>query len=250
MAAGPRFGYARTADTEPPMHRHLVHTRALDFWLARGAIGVVAALQFLVVNDLTIGPRWLAPGLELALLLPLSAATAWNQRRASRATTDAHWQIVARHRRLIRRTALVLTVLVTIMNTAALVALVRALLAGKAGTAPTLLLDALNIWSTNVIIFALWYWASDRGGPALRSFRTERGADFLFPQMTIEKAGETGFVPGFVDYLFLSFTNATAFSPTDTLPLTQRAKLLMMAEASISLLTVALVAARAVNILS
>lgn len=233
------------------MHRHLVHTRALDFWLARGAVAVIAALQLLVVNDLTVGPRWLAPGLELALLLPLSAATAWNQRRARRATTDAHWQIVTRHRRLIRRAALVLTMLVTLINTLALAELVRALLAGKAGSAPMLLLDALNIWTTNVIIFALWYWSADRGGPALRSFRSERGADFLFPQMTLEsKTSDAPFVPGFVDYLFLSFTNATAFSPTDTLPLSQRAKLLMMLEASISLLTVALVAARAVNILS
>lgn len=233
------------------MHRHLVHTRALDFWLARGAIAVVATLQLLVVNDLSVGPRWLAPGLELALLVPLSAATAWNQHRARRATTDQHWQLIGHHRRLIRRAALVLTVLVTAMNTAALGGLVRALLAGKAGSAPTLLLDALNIWATNVIVFALWFWSTDRGGPALRSFRTERGADFLFPQMTLEaRTGETPFVPGFVDYLFVSFTNATAFSPTDTLPLTARAKLLMMAEASISLLTVALVAARAVNILS
>ncbi|MFE1600175.1 hypothetical protein [Methylobacterium sp. ID0610] len=234
------------------MHHHLVHTRALDFWLTRGAIAVIAALQLLVVNDLGVGPRWLAPALELALLIPLSAATAWNQRRARQAQTDSHWQLVTHHRRLIRHAALVLTALVTVVNTAALVGLVRALLAGKAGSAPTLLLDALNIWATNVIIFALWYWSTDRGGPALRSFRMERGADFLFPQMSLDPAtiGETPFVPGFVDYLFVSFTNATAFSPTDTMPLTARAKLLMMAEASISLLTVALVAARAVNILS
>ncbi|MBV9076810.1 MAG: hypothetical protein JO048_04935 [Methylobacteriaceae bacterium] len=232
-------------------HRHLVHTRALDFWLARGAIALIAGLQFLFVNDLTLGPHWLVPTLELALLLPLSAATAWTQGRAQRATTEQHWRLVAQHRRAIRVAAVILTALVTAMNTFALAALVRALLAGKSAGAPTLLLDALNIWSTNVLIFALWYWSTDRGGPALRSLRSERGADFLFPQMTMEaKASETPFVPGFVDYLFLSFTNATAFSPTDTLPLTERAKLLMMAEAIVSLLTIALVAARAVNILA
>ena len=85
-------------------------------------------------------------------------------------------------------------------------------------------------------------------GPAIRSLKASETADFLFPQMTMSDAPK--FTPGFVDYLFLSFTNATAFSPTDTLPLTHRAKLLMMVEAIISLLTVALVAARAVNILS
>lgn len=230
--------------------RHL-HARALDFWLARAAVVVIAALQLLVVNELSVGPKWLAPSLELTLLLPLSVATAWNQGRARRARTEVHWALVAHHHRLIRNAALALTVLITAMNTGALVLLVRALLAGRAGGAPTLLVDALNIWVTNVIVFALWFWAVDRGGAAIRGLRATRGADFLFPQMTLpdRDPGEP-FVPGFVDYLFVSFTNATAFSPTDTLPLSQRAKLLMMAEASISLLTVALVAARAVNILA
>lgn len=233
----------------PPSH-------ALDFWLARGAVAVVAGLQLLVVNDLTPGPTWLAPVFELALLAPLSAATAWNQGRARRATTERHWSLIAHHRRLIRRAAIGLTALVTLVNTASLAALVRALLAGRAGSAPTLLVDALNVWATNVIVFALWYWTTDRGGASMRRLgteaeeRAERRADILFPQMTMEARGDEPFVPGFVDYLFLSFTCATAFSPTDTLPLSQRAKLLMMAEASVSLLTIALVAARAVNILS
>lgn len=223
----------------------LTHARALDLWLARGAVAVVAGLQWVLVNDLSPGPRWLAPGLELALLLPLSAATAWNQGRARRATTEQHQRLVARHHRLIRLAAVVLTGLVTAMNTATLVALLQALLAGRAGGAPTLLLDALNVWATNVIVFALWFWTTDRGP------RSAGPVDFLFPQMTLPREpGEPRFVPGFVDYLFLAFTNATAFSPTDTLPLSARAKLLMMAEASISLLTIALVAARAVNILS
>ncbi len=228
-----------------------IRTRVLDFWLARGAIGLVVGLQLLVVNDLSAGPRWLAPVLEISLLVPLSVATAWNQGRARRARTPEHWSRILRHHRLIRRAAMVLTALITVMNSVALVALVRALLSGKAGSGPTLLIDALNIWGTNVIVFALWYWAVDRGGAVMRG-RPEAGAfDFLFPQMTLP-AGDRPepFVPGFVDYLFLSFTNATAFSPTDTLPLSQRAKLLMMAEALISLLTVALVAARAVNILA
>src|SRR3954463_6103657 len=141
-----------------------IRTRALDFWLARGAIALVAVLQLLVVNDLSFGPRWLAPALEIALLIPLSAATAWNQGRARRAQTQEHWSLVVHHHRLIRRTAMVLTALITVMNTVALVALVRALLAGKAQSGPTLLIDAVNIWGTNVIIFALWFWAIDQGG--------------------------------------------------------------------------------------
>lgn len=233
-----------------PSH-HPAQVHAYDFWLARGAIVVIALLQLLVVNEIEVGPRWLAPGLELAMLIPLSLATAWNLGRAKEATTDQHWSVVIRHRHLVRRAALVLTALVTLLNTAALFQLVRLLLAGKAGGAPTLLVDAMNVWVTNVLIFALWFWSTDRGGGAMRGLRGDRHADFLFPQMTLEaKATDAPFVPGFVDYIFLSFTNATAFSPTDTLPLTQRAKLLMMAEASISLLTVALVAARAVNILA
>ena len=136
------------------------------------------------------------------------------------------------------------------MNFIALFFLLRALLGGHAGDARSLLIDAVNIWLTNVIAFALWYWSIDRGGPASRDLTTHSMPDFLFPQMTMDDPRFTSWSPGFVDYLFLSFTNATAFSPTDTLPLSPRAKLLMMADAGVSLLTLALVAARAVNILA
>lgn len=226
-----------------------LHQRALDFWLARGAIIVIVALQLLVVNDLSLGPRWLAPLLELVLLVPLSFATAWNQRRARRNQPHKILE-VAHHRRLIRRTAITLTAVVTLMNFGALADLIRTLLSGHAGGGQTLLLDALNIWTTNVVIFALWFWNIDHGGPTMRGMTNHERSDFLFPQTSLPAFQDREWLPGFVDYLFLSFTNATAFSPTDTLPLSQRAKLLMMAEASISLLTVALVAARAVNILA
>jgi hypothetical protein len=234
--------------TQAHQHRTLIHTQALDFWLARCAVAAVAALQVLIINDLSIGPRWLAPAIELALLVPLSFATAWNQKRARLASAEHHWNLVARHRKAIRALALSLTAIVSMMNLGALLELVRALLAGKSSSGTTLLLDALNIWVTNVVAFALWFWGVDRGGPAVRSLKPSDKSDFLFPQMTL--AGGPAFSPGFIDYLFVSFTTATAFSPTDTLPLSARAKLLMMAEALISLLTVALVAARAVNILS
>jgi hypothetical protein len=232
-------------------HKHLT-TQPIDFWLARGAVLVIAALQIGIVNDLTVGPRWLAPGLELALLIPLSIATAWTQKRARKASTNAQWELVGHNRRMVRRLAIVLTAVSTLMNFGALARLIAAILSGHGGSGQTLLLDAINIWATNVVVFALWFWALDRGGPAARGLIPEQKSDFLFTQQqtTVDPAKFLHWSPGFIDYLFLAFTNATAFSPSDTFPLTVRAKLLMMAEAAISLATIALVASRAVGILS
>jgi len=98
-------------------------------------------------------------------------------------------------------------------------------------------------------VFALWYWELDRGGPDARRRPRHRQPDFLFPQMVTPACAGPRWAPGFVDYLYVSFTNATAFSPTDTMPLTPWAKMLLLLQALASLLTVALVAARAVNIL-
>jgi hypothetical protein len=232
-------------------HRHLT-TQPADFWLARGAILVIVMLQIGIVNDLAVGPRWLAPGLELALLIPLSLATAWTQRRARGASTDAQWASIGRYRRTVRRLAFVLTAICTLMNFGALARLIAAILAGHASSGKTLLLDAANIWATNVVVFALWFWSLDRGGPAARGIISEAKSDFLFTQQqtSVEREQFKDWSPGFIDYLFLAFTNATAFSPADTFPLTARAKLLMMAEAAISLCTIAIVASRAVGILS
>ncbi len=230
----------------------LIRKHAFDFWLARGSVVAVIVLQVLIINRISLGPRWLGPALELALLAPLSVATAWTQDRSGKATNDAHWNSVARLRWGIRYLAVGLTALVSLMNLGALILLVRALLTGHSGdTGRTLLLDAVNLWATNVIAFALWYWSIDRGGPADMTDDNDELADFLFPQMA-RQAAKSGQVwtPGFVDYLFVSFTNAAAFSPTDTMPLTQRAKLLMMIQAGISILTLAIVASRAVNILA
>ena len=146
--------------------------------------------------------------------------------------------------------ALTLILVITVMNFVALSELVQALLAGKTENARTLLVDAVIIWMINVIVFGLWFWGLDGGGPAIRQAQGQPFYEFLFPQATVDRTKSTPFSPGFVDYLFLAFTNATAFSPADTMPLSQRAKLLMMTEAMISLLTIAFVAARAVGILS
>lgn len=231
--------------------RH-VEANQIDFWLARGAILIIVVLQLALVNDLSIGPRWLAPAIELSLLIPLSIATAWTQKTARNAATDTQWSLVSRKRRLVRRLAIVLTFVSTVMNSGALLRLIDAILAGHAATGRTLLLDAVNIWATNVVIFALWFWTIDRSGPAARGLQSEERADFLFPQyqMSSTNPDQKPWIPGFIDYLFLAFTNATAFSPADTFPLTVRAKLLMMAESAISFATIALVASRAVGILA
>jgi len=232
-------------------HRELT-AHAYDFWLARLAILVVILLQLGLVSDLTFGPKWVAPSCEFALLVVLSIGTAWTQSRATGATTAEHWLQVGRARRAIRVLAVALTALVSLMNFGALGRLLAAILAGQAPAGKTLLLDAVNIWVTNVVIFALWYWALDRGGPAGRGLVKRPQIDFLFTQQqsAFQNPEWAGWSPGFIDYLFLAFTNATAFSPADTFPLTVRAKLLMMAEAAISLTTIAVVASRAVGILS
>jgi hypothetical protein len=151
---------------------------------------------------------------------------------------------------MVRRLAFVLTAICTLMNFGALARLIAAILAGHAGSGKTLLLDAVNIWATNVAIFALWFWSLDRGGPAARGIVPDAKSDFVFTQQqagVVDREEFKDWSPGFIDYLFLAFTNSTAFSPTDTFPLT---KLLMMAEAAISLCTIAIVASRAVGTLS
>jgi hypothetical protein len=214
---------------------------------------VIVALQVVIVNDLYLGSRWLGPAVELALLIPLSIGTALTQRSAARAETDDQWDHVGARRRWVRRLAIILTAFSTFLNFSALVLLTRAIVEGHAGTGRTLLLDAINIWATNVVVFALWYWTLDRGSPSSRGLVQPDLRDFLFTQQQQVADSNRSFAewsPGFIDYLFLAYTNATAFSPADTFPLTVRAKLLMIVQSFISLITIALVASRAVGILN
>jgi hypothetical protein len=233
------------------MHRKIevIKDHTIDFWLARGAVVLIVALQLLFSSRVTVGPRWLAPVVETALLIPLSVATGWTHHRVRRAETAAHLHAVLRLLKWIRWLAVFLTAVVSLTNFGSLILLIQALVNGRAGTGPTLLVDAVNIWATNVIAFALWYWNIDRSSPAAHGIDENQQPDFLFSNKTVEAESAVGWAPGFVDYLYLSFTNSTALSPSDTMTLSQRAKLLMMLEACVSLLTIAIVAARAVNIL-
>ena len=126
----------------------------------------------------------------------------------------------------------------------------RLLLDGGTQSGRQLIIAGAGVWLTNVIIFGLVLWETDQGGPHARSTGRSDSLDLLFPQLTVDLPQVAGWSPSFVDYLYVSFTNSTAFSPTDTMPLTSRAKLIMLTQALLSFVTVGLVIARAVNILS
>jgi hypothetical protein len=143
---------------------------------------------------------------------------------------------------------IVLLALLGASTLVALVLLARLLVAGGHAAGKPLILAGAGLWFTNILIFGIWYWELDRGGPGVRRSMEAGRSDFLFPQMT-EHALDAGWTPGFADYLYTSYTNAAAFSPTDTLPLTATAKGLMAAQSLIALTTLLLVVSRAVNIL-
>jgi hypothetical protein len=137
---------------------------------------------------------------------------------------------------------------VSLANATLLVAVLASLILGDETSGGQLLLKAITVWSTNVIAFGLWYWAFDRGGPVRRLQANPPPPDFQFPQMENPQLAAPGWQPELIDYLYVSFTNSIAFSPTDAMPLSRWAKLLMLTESSLSSITVLLVTARAVNI--
>lgn len=182
--------------------------------------------------------RWIVPGLEVVLLVALLLI--------HRHELELRHEVRAGLR---RGMALSLIGVINAANLTSVVLLVDFLIKGGKVNGHQLIIASIDIWWTNVIVFALWFWELDRGGPAARARDPDRVADFLFPQMASPELAPAGWTPSFIDYLYLSFTNATAFSPTDTMPLTQWAKILMLIESSVSLLALVMVAARAVNIL-
>lgn len=198
-------------------------------------MAVAIALQVGLPDQMTPAPRWLLPGLEALLLVVLLVANPLHMDRESRR---------------LRVLGIGLASLVGLGTALSVVGLVVGLVGGRFGDdAPALLATGGAIWLTNVIAFALLYWEFDRGGPADRAAGVEEHPDFLFAQMQMPEMADPDWEPVFVDYLYLSFTNSTAFSPTDTLPLSRWAKGAMLVQSAVALVTVALVVARAVNVL-
>ena len=221
---------------ELPVPAWMRPTRGEPRWPVTLTVLAAIVLQILLPQHLTsVLPRWLMPTLEGALLIGLTIADPIRVERGGTA---------------MRAASIFLILLITGANAVSAVLLIRAILEGKAGgSAGPLLSTGAAVWLTNVIAFGLWYWEFDRGGPVRRAAATRRHPDLMFPQMASPELAPPDWEPQFVDYLYLSFTNATAFSPTDVMPLARWAKLTMLVQSAVSLAIGALVIARAVNIL-
>lgn len=205
-------------------------------WHALIAVLAVGGLYTALPEALIIGPRWLMFAITLGFLIPTFVTHLGNY-------YHLNWIL-----------GFIVNCIVTTALIASVILLISALPEHKE-TPLELLLSAASLWLTNILVFALWYWRLDAGGPHHRDMRLGHpcGA-FLFPQMTLSdeqksQTGEIAWTPNFIDYLFLAFNTSTAFSPTDAPVLTRWAKILMMIQSLISLTVLALLAARAVNIL-
>lgn len=208
-------------------------TRGEQRWPFALAIVVMIGLQLALPARFMLGGRWVLPAVEVVIIGVLIAA---NPGRMERRTP------------MLRRLSLGLIALASLGNAWSVVQLVRDIVTGAdIGSAGVLLGSGAGIWLINVLTFSVWYWELDRGGALERAAGSDPYPDFLFPQMTSPDMAAREWRPQFADYLYLAFTNATAFSPTDTLPLSRWAKLTMMLQSAISLVTAALVIARAVN---
>ncbi len=208
----------------------------VDRWPAAVAIVACVALYVALPDSLVIKPHWLVPALVLALLIPLLT-------HRHRHPEEPKWT---------RPVAITVLALITVANILSVAFLIHRQFWHPAATlndGRSLFFSAILIWVTNVIAFGLWYWELDRGGPSVRGSKLERWPDFQFPQMENPQLVEPDWHPSFYDYLYLAFTDASAFSPTDAMPLSRVAKALMTVESGISMVTIIVVAARAINIL-
>jgi uncharacterized membrane protein len=211
------------------------HTSGEQRWPFALAMLSMIALQFLLPERLTLGNRWLLPLIEVVIIGVLIAANPGRMERSSKP---------------LRTLGLSLIGVASLGNVWSVSWLVHDITTGTVpGGAASLLATGANVWLINVLTFAVWFWELDRGGPVERAFGTDPYPDFLFPQMTASGMAPKNWEPQFLDYLYLAFTNSMAFSPTDTLPLSRWAKFLMLGQAAISLVTAALVVAKAVNAL-
>jgi len=211
-------------------------TRGEPRWHVVLAITVAILLQGPLPGRLVLfQPTWVLPALEGLVFVLI---TVLNPHR------------IDRESKVLRMLSLSGATLISLANAWSAAHLVNGLIQGTEGnSAGPLLGSGAVIWLTNVIVFGLWYWEFDRGGPVARALATKLCPDFMFPQMTSPDLASADWEPQFGDYLYVSFTNATAFSPTDVMPLSRWAKAAMAVQAGISIITVALVVARAVNIL-
>ena len=205
-------------------------------WPAVLALLAVGGLRYVLPDSLSLGPRWLLLAVVVALLIPTILA----RRRGNQKLNMVLGHLV--------------TAVVTLDMLWSLYRLIASL--PRHTVSPEeLLLAATCLWLTNILVFASWYWRLDAGGPQQREIRgAHTDGAFLFPQMTLDAEtrqvmGEEQWTPRFIDYLFLAFNTSTAFSPTDTPVLSRWAKVLVMVQSLISFATVALLAARAINIL-
>lgn len=209
-------------------------------WHTALAVAVALVLYVTLPPKIVLGPLWLLPVLVLVILVPLMIVKP-RRHAESKAQRFASISIIG---------------LLGAFNIGTIVTLFLQQFSHhyrKAVSGEELLLAAVEIWLTNVIVYALWFWELDGNGPDARlhaDFEAEpRQADFLFPQMSLDPAmrKRMKWRPEFIDYLFLAFTNATAFSPADTFPLTRLAKILMMSESLGSLVTIVFIASRAIG---
>jgi hypothetical protein len=213
-------------------------TRGERRWPVTASVAVAIVLQLQLSDSLNRPlPHYLLPGLEIALGIGLYIANPVRIERRGPA---------------IRAASIALILLITAANAVSAVLLVRAIIEAlpNTSTAGPLFASGASIWVTNVIAFGLWYWEFDRGGPVRRAEGTAAHPDLMFPQMVSPALAPPDWEPYFIDYLYLSFTNATAFSPTDVMPLARWAKITMAVQSAVSLAVGALVIARAVNILN
>ena len=207
------------------------HHEVDPLWHVQLVLLGVIILQLALPDNLILLPRYVLPALELVCVVALQFVT---PKKAVFESSTRRFVILA------------LIAAVLVANVSSLELVLNALFHASKNDAPHLLLASADIYITNIVMFALFFWEMDNGGPGRRRRDNSETADFLFPQQSMNASR---WYPTFFDYLYVSVTNGTAFSPTDTLPLTRRAKLLMSIEALVSLLIVVLITARAVNVL-
>ncbi len=219
------------APENAPKREPVAHV--VDVWqfsLATAAALLIGALFLQLPEELLVGPRWLLLVIEVALLTPPVLARVTNTHLPQRVARGFVYALLAA---------------LTLELTLSLAKLVT-LLANPQLSPRLLLISGILLWCANVLVFASWFWETDGDGPVSRHHAGHEAADFQFPQQ--EGGNIHGWRPGFVDYLFLAFCTATALSPADTMPLTRRAKLLMMVEAIISMVVIVMLLARFVNV--